>query len=154
MPRLPEVKIQPPGNRDAEAYRRRFAVQVTDGFRGTRETLNQVADLEALTLELPGAVANGTYPIGILPSNRRVKRLLHGLRAGTCTARVKHGATGSEANIDWDGLSPAADVPATTTITEELPDSNEEIVEASTWVIVEILSASGANGLALTLHLT
>lgn len=154
MPKLLPIQITPSGSHGYDvSYQRRLATQLDTGFRDTRLVLNQLADLEALHFVIPGTVSNGTYPIGILPANRTVKALWHGLKAGTCTARVGHGDTGSVVDIEWDGLSPATDVSVTTAIAQEIPASTAEDVTLGTWVEVEVASASGASGLALTVHL-
>lgn len=155
MPKLTPIQIQPPDRTiRPEDYQRRFATQVDTGFRDVREMANQLSELEAIRFVIPGSVSNGTYPMGILPSNRTVKAIWHGLSAGTCTAKVGHGPPGSVVDIEWAGLSPSTDVPVTTTIAQDLPASTAEDVLLGTWIEVEVASASGASGLALTLHLT
>ncbi len=157
MPRLEELAVQPlrqGESRGMAEYLRRLGAQLGRNFFRTRETCNALADFEHLEFSV-WAPAGVKYGWHIPSANRRIKAIRYGCRSGSCNIVVSHGPTGSEVDVDWEGVTPSNTIGVTTTIGREICESADEVLEAGTWLLVEVSAlAGGCNGLALTLELT
>ena len=149
MPRMPDIGLTPPTEKGGIAYLRLLVTQLQRAFSDTRTTVNELARDDAVffTMDSP---KNGTYPVGLMPSNRIIQGVYTALGTGTCDAKLKYGVPGSGTTIDWDGRTPADTIPVTTTITQDLPTLRDHAVAEGEWVAVELANTAGSSGLGVT----
>lgn len=141
MQTLPDLKFA-----DRDEYPE-FRYRITEFLERIVQVVNHNArDFECVwTMETP---ANGTYPIWVPQSGRKIVSVGFVLQAGTCTATVSHGS--GPTSVSWSSAG-GTGLSVTTAAQSDTATSGGS-VEADSAVRVALSSVSGAAGLSMTLR--